>query len=320
MTRDISKKLKIGISGSSGFIGQALMNHLLKIGNDCARIVRVNDGIDYHIKNDENFLIPASEGLVGLDCVVHCGAKVHKKNFLFKKRDSYYKYNVLATVELAKVAHKCGVRRFIFLSTVKVNGEDSAADRPFSIKDIPDPKGFYAESKYEAELRLTQLSKSIDMDIVILRLPLVYGKNSKANFRLLSKFIALNLPMPFKGMNQNKRSLLSIVNLTNFIAKLIHVDIKLNNTFFISDNDDTSIERLVSLISHALGKQPNLFSIPAVFWSTLNKTPFLGNFSRKLTNSLQIDMSETFHRVDWQPLANLEMGINDAFIGCIEKC
>lgn len=308
----------VGVTGSSGFVGGALMEELRLRGAQPVGLFRSDLVGDYHTINHKIYSASETDLLKNMCCIVHCGARVHRQKFSFLNKKKYYEDNVLNTIELARKANKSGVKRFIFLSTVKVNGEQSKIGHPFSLKDFPCPRGNYAISKYQAELELIELAKISEMEIVILRVPLVYGKNAKANFKTLLKFIFKGIPLPFKGENKHLRSFLHIDNLTDLIIKCIVSEVKLNDIFYASDNDDASIERLIILINNAMGTQCRLFHIPFKFFNFIHKIPCIGNLALKLTSPLQVDISETLRKLEWKPVVNLQEGLLRS-IGCSDK-
>lgn len=303
------KNKLVGVTGSSGFVGKALMEELRLRGAQPVGLFRSDLVGQYHTKDQKIYSTSETEALNNLGCIVHCGARVHQQKFSFLNKKNYYEDNVLNTIELARRANKNGVKRFIFLSTVKVNGEQSTMGHPFSLRDSPCPRGNYAISKYQAELELIELAKISEMEIVILRIPLVYGKNAKANFKVLLKLISMGVPLPFKGENKHLRSFLHIDNLTDLIIKCIVSEDKLHDIFYASDNDDASIERLIILINNSMETQSRLFYLPYNIFNMLNKIPYIGNLTSKLTNPLQVDISETLKKLKWKPVVNLQEGL-----------
>jgi nucleoside-diphosphate-sugar epimerase len=304
------KTKAIGITGFRGFIGGALEAELRLRGIETIRLFRTNSIGQYYKIDQMMQPIYGIDSLEGLDCIVHCGARVHQKKLtFFGAKKKYYEDNVLNTIALAKQAQASGVKRFIFLSTVKVNGERTEINCPFSLKDIPHPRDEYAISKYQAELELIALAKNSDMDVIILRLPLVYGKNAKANFKNLLKLVSKNIPLPFKMVNKNLRSFLHIDNLLDLLMKCILSEVKLNDIFYVSDNDDASIERLIILMNNALGTDSKLFFVPSYIFKILNNVPLINSFTSKLTYSLQVDISETIKKLDWRPVVDLREGL-----------
>ncbi len=303
------KNKLVGVTGSSGFVGRALMEELRLRGAQPVGLFRSDLMGQYHTIDQKNHSTSEAEVLKNMGCIVHCGARVHRQKFSFLNKKKYYEDNVLNTIQLARRANTSGVKRFIFLSTVKVNGEQSTVGHPFSLRDPPSPRGNYAISKYQAELELIELAKISEMEIVILRVPLVYGENAKANFKALLKLISKGIPLPFKGENKYLRSFLHIDNLNDLIIKCIVSEDKLDDIFYVSDNDDTSIERLIILINNAMGTQARLFYLPYNIFNMLNKIPYVGNLMSKLTNPLQVDISETLRKLKWKPVVNLQEGL-----------
>ena len=176
----------------------------------------------------------------------------------------YFKDNVQETIKLAEFCANSNVKRFIYMSSIKVNGESTSESVPFNENDIPNPQDYYAISKYEAELGLLKIAEKSNMEVVIVRPPLIYGKGVKGYFRTILKIIKLKIPIPLGSFNQNKRSYIYLENLVNFIAVLIEHPNAGNQIFLCKDDYDISTSDLLKLISYGMHKK-FYFQIPKIF-------------------------------------------------------
>lgn len=290
------------ITGANGFIGKQIANYLEKQGFIVRRAIR---GYSSNITTWKapflNSNADWTKGLSGISCVIHCAALVHKPHR--NKIDFYPKFfrvNVEGTLALAQQAAATNVRRFIFLSTVKVNGESTEINNPFKEGIRIPPTDPYGLSKYEAEQSLHKLIKQTRMDIVILRLPLVYGPGAKGNFALLTKMVRYRLPLPF-GSIKNKRSILAIDNLCDFIKIVISHPLAGGETFLLCDSQPISTPDLIRNISIALGVRDFIFPFPV---SLLLRIASLFRFKdqiTKLTNSLHVSNEKAYSLLGWIP-------------------
>lgn len=302
------------ITGATGFLGSALCTNLLENNIDFRPVVRSESS-----KLDNSLLVTdinkntdwdLSE--LDIDIVVHTAARVHVMNDASDDPQSEFdKINLYGTLKLAQDCIKNKVKRFIFISSIKVNGE-STAQKPFSERDKPSPKDPYGKSKYKAEVELKKLCESSEMDLVIIRPPLVYGPNVKGNFSLLIKAVRWRVPFPFMNI-ANNRSLVSVYNLVDFITCCISHPIPLNNTFLIADDEDVSIGCLINEIGKALGKRVFLFSFPR---SLLEKIFIL--FKRKnqldrLIGDLSVDIDFTKQTLNWEPRYSMADSLKKMF-------
>ena len=260
---------KILVTGSSGFIGQNLCQRLVKLNRDVLGTVRSED--IFSINNDfKNISVGSidkevnwNNALKDIDCIIHCAGKanmMNKKNEL----DIFRLVNAEGTKLLAEQAVKAGVKRFIFLSSIKVNGEGFYkinGNKIYTYRDVPDPKDAYAISKFEAEKALLEISDKTGLEVVILRLPLVYGFEAKGNLLRLIKLINYGIPLPF-SLIKNKRSLIGIDNLIDVLICCIdHPDAK-GKTLLVSDGEDLSTSDLLKKIASKMRSSIHLFPFP----------------------------------------------------------
>ena len=307
---------KICVTGANGFIGKALCEALILSGNSVRGFVRhldknVNFGSIEHISvGDISSNTIWKDQLHGYDCIVHCAGKAHvmnKKNEL----EVYHIVNTEGTKRLAEQAVEAGVKRLVFLSTVKVNGESTGNidnTKIFTNNDRPDPKDAYSISKLEAENTLWEIASKTDLEVVVLRLPLVYGYGVKGNLERLMKLIYFGIPLPF-SLIKNKRSLIGIDNLVDVLMKCIeHPDAK-GKTFLVSDGEDLSTPDLLRYISSAIGGSVRLFPFPITllkfFGFVIKKSPEID----RLIGSLQIDSCYVKQILDWTPPVSIQEGI-----------
>jgi len=224
----------------------------------------------------------------------------------------YRRVNVDGTLNLARYAVEAGVKRFVFISSIKVNGEQIAPGRPFTCDDTPTPKDPYAISKLEAEQGLQQIALETGMEVVIIRPPLVYGPGVKGNFASMIKLVEKGLPLPF-GAIDNRRSLVGLDNLVDLIITCIDHPNAANQVFLVSDGEDLSTSGLLRRVAKAMGKPSRLIPVPAGLLQ-LGAT-VLGKkaIGQRLLGSLQVDISSTRERLDWTPPVSVDEGLRRCF-------
>lgn len=304
---------KILVTGASGFIGQSLCKTLSESGKLVLGVVRsfnsnlLNNNIKYVKVKDINFQTKWENIIKNVDCVIHCAGIAHIKN---KSKNNllnlYRSTNTEGTKQLAEQAVKLGVRRLIFLSSIGVNGLSTR--KFFSNSDIPNPIGDYAISKYEAEKILIEISKHTELEVVIIRSPLVYGESNPGNFKRLIKLISLGIPLPLNNI-KNKRSFIGIDNLVDLLIHCIDHPKAIGKTFLASDDQDLSTTELIKLISLSMGKKVRLFSVPILLLKFIgllfNKTEEVN----KLVGSLRINDTYTKETLNWKPPISVKEGI-----------
>lgn len=237
----------------------------------------------------------------GVDTVIHCAARVHV--MADKSPDplaEFRKDNVDLALDLARSAADAGARRFIFLSSIKVNGEATTLGQPFTVGDTPAPIGPYAQSKYEAEVGLRKLGTETGLEVVIIRTPLVYGPGVRANFRSMMRWLLTGLPLPLGGLT-NKRSLVALDNLVDLINICIDHPAAANRTLMVSDGDDLSTSELLQRLAEALGRSARLLPIPETWLARAAGVVGREDIHARICGSLQVDMSETRALLGWEP-------------------
>jgi nucleoside-diphosphate-sugar epimerase len=250
--------------------------------------------------------------LAGQDCVVHLAARVHVMNDAVPDPLAEFRAaNVELTVHLARQAAQAGVHRFIFISSVKVNGEETAADRPFTANDTPQPQDPYGVSKMEAEQALRSLAAQIGLEVVIIRPPLVYGPGVKANFAALMRAVQRGWPLPL-GTVRNQRSLVALDNLVDFIITCITHPQAANQTFLVSDGQDISTTELVRGMARAAGVPARLLPVPV--WVLQAGAALLGKGDavQRLCGNLQVDISKARRLLGWVPPISVDEGLRRA--------
>ena len=316
---------KILITGASGFIGQSLIKSLLNLSRSVRGTIRSRKPVfsdtktEYVSTGDINIKTNWKESLVNIDSIIHCAGKAHaiksKKNNLSK---IYQSSNVDGTKQLAEQAAEAKVRRLIFLSSIKVNGEntnndviDKALNEKkilFSHKDLANPKDSYAKSKLEAEKILWDISSRTNLEVVLVRLPLVYGYGAKGNLAKLIKLVRLGIPLPL-SLIKNQRSMIGIDNLVDLLIRCIDHPEASGKTFLASDGEDLSTPELIKFIASSMGRKANLFPFPISLLKFLGSVFGKSEEINKLVGSLRIDNSYTKKILNWTPPISVEEGI-----------
>jgi nucleoside-diphosphate-sugar epimerase len=310
--------MKILLTGASGFIGSSIERALNKnkyyevavtIRSPKTRHISKKIHIIGNINSETEWL----NALLNQNIVIHtAGLSFNQRNFNVSSMTDYKSVNIDGTIKLATQAALMGVKRFIFISTIKVNGEATSEGLPFTIFDNPIPEDEYSKSKYIAEEMLFELGKKTGMEIVVIRPPLVYGYGVKGNFSQLIKLIKYGVPLPLDGIN-NKRSFVGLNNLVDLIIRCLDNPAVANKVILASDNMDMSTTELVCALGNAMGCQVRLFKIPAnlLLWSA--KLVGKDDTIHRLFNSLQVDISDTIKILNWVPPYTVDECIKNCF-------
>mgnify|MGYP001280102118 CR=1 FL=1 len=300
--------MNILITGATGFIGGFLIPELKE---HSIRLISRNDipGQLHHFKKElsptENF----EDCLNGVDVVIHTAARVHQMNEpLSNSLSKYMETNYLGTLNLADQAAKMGVKRFIFLSSIKVNGEKTFPERPFKYDDPRAGEDPYGKSKSEAELGLLKIACETQLEVTILRPPLVYGSGVKANFASLLKLASMNLPLPL-GSIENKRSFVAIDNLLNLIITCLDHPKAANQIFLVSDDEDISTAKLYSIMTEAFGNKARLLNVKPHILKTIARVFRKEDVINRLCDNLQVDIEHTKRTLGWRPIISTKKGI-----------
>ncbi len=299
------------VTGATGFVGEALVFRLLrdKVFSPVAAVrgeTRLS-GLCRVVAFDmgDRALLPP---MAGIDVVVHCAARVHVMNESAEGAlERFRKINVEGTVRLARSAAEAGVKRFIFVSSIKVNGEMTLPGVVFKADDVPAPLDPYGLSKSEAEDALRAISVETGMEVVVIRPPLVYGPGVGANFLSMMRWLERGTPLPL-GAIHNHRSLVALENLVDLLNVCISHPEAAGNTFLVSDGEDLSTTQLLRRMASALGVKPRLLPIPS--WVLKMGASLIGraDLAQRLCGSLQVDISKTIDRLGWSPV----IGVDDA--------
>lgn len=307
------------VTGATGFVGQAVVGRLLHNtpSGRVAAAVRQRGAmgtsrVEEHVIADLSARTDWSHALDGVDTVIHCAARVHvMRDHAADPLDQFRRVNVQGTLQLARQAAAMGVRRFVFLSSVKVNGEATLPACPFTPDDLPAPQDAYGVSKHEAELGLRQLAHDTGLEVVIIRPPLVYGPGVKANFASMMRWLGHGVPLPL-GAIDNRRSLVALDNLVDLVHLCVMHPAAAQQTFLVSDDDDVSTTRLLRCMGAALGRPARLIPVPSVVLERLARLIGQRAVARRLCDSLQVDITKTRDLLDWRPPLTLIQGLRKA--------
>lgn len=311
----------IFVTGITGFVGSSLASYLLGLGYKVSASVRegkkkIDERIStFTIENFSSFNAWLSV-LEKQDVVIHCAAQVHRMDENSTEPLLLYRdINTLGTLRLAREAANAGVKRFIFISSIKVNGEFTLPGSPFRASDLPAPVDPYAVSKYEAELGLLEIAKETKMEVVIIRPPLVYGPGVKGNFANMMKYVRKGYPLPLGRVN-NKRSLVSIDNLLDLIVLCVYHPDAVNQIFLVSDGQDLSTPELLRQLALVMQRPSRLLPIPESL--LLFSAALAGKqaIAQRLLASLQVDLSKTKNILGWTPSISVEEGLKRYFSEC----
>jgi nucleoside-diphosphate-sugar epimerase len=311
--------MRIFVTGATGFVGKALVTKLVAEGHQVVAALRKQSTelpieVEQKLIGDLSLLSESNtiiNTLDNIDVVIHTAARVHiMEDKAADPLDEFRKINVYGTVELARQAVKAGVKRFIFLSSIKVNGESTDNRQPFRETDEPAPEDAYGQSKLEAEQALFELGHTTSMEIVIIRPPLIYGPGVKANFASMIKLINKGIPFPF-GAIHNRRSMLAMNNLVSFIKLCMIAPDAANQVFLIADEDAISTTQLLKNIAQAYERTIRLIPVPASWMALCAKLIGKQNLTDRLFGNLQIDNSKAVQLLGWKPVTTMKQQLND---------
>lgn len=306
------------VTGANGFLGRSLSEYLNLSGKTIIGISRVkfNAGYPLQIVGSLANSDDLKRCLHGVGVVIHTAARVHvmQEKHIDPLR-GYREVNVGITLNLANEAVAAGVKRFIYLSSIKVNGENTL-NEPFTPEDYFVPDDAYALSKYEAEQGLLAIARQTGMEVVIIRPPLVYGPNVKGNFLHLMRWVNKGVPLPL-GAIHNQRSLVALDNLVDLIAICIDHPAAANQIFLVSDDEDLSTTGLLQRLGNALDKPARLLPVPQGLLEGSLKLIGKGRIAQRLCGNLQVDISKTKRLLNWQPPVAVDDALKKtADVGC----
>jgi nucleoside-diphosphate-sugar epimerase len=308
--------MKVLTTGSTGFVGKSLLSALgakqylisttRRAHSDC------DSCFDSHVVSNIDASTNWSHALTGADAVIHLAARVHiMRDTTRDQLAEFRRVNMYGTINLARQAAAIGVRRFIFLSTIGVNGNSTPLGTAFSENDAPYPHDPYSASKYEAEVGLRAISKSTGMEIVIIRPTLVHGSRAPGNFGRLTRLVAKGLPLPLASIN-NRRSLVGIDNLVNFIVTCLEHPSAANETFLVSDGEDLSTPDLIQRMARAMNCPARLLPVPESVLMAAAAMLGRRDMAQRLCGSLQVDISKARELLEWNPPISVDEGLRRA--------
>jgi len=310
---------RILITGANGFVGRALTHHLLSKGWQVSCVMRSDSML--HDEVDRKIILPSidertvwAEALSGCAVVIHLAARVHVMNdHASDPLVEFRKTNVEGTLNLARQAAEAGVKRFIFISSIKVNGEQTLPGLPFTEADTAKPQDAYGQSKYEAEQGLMAIARKTGMEVVIIRPPLIYGAGVKANFASMLNYVKRGMLLPL-GAIHNKRSFVYLGNLLSLIECCIGHPAAANQVFLVSDGNDLSTTALLRCCAAAMGVKARLLPVPQgviEFFATM-----LGKkaVAQRLCGNLQVDISKARAVLGWTPPVSVADGLQATVI------
>ena len=309
------------VTGATGFVGNALVLRLLLDDTTSCVVVaarrenyqwprRVQPRITGDLDPHTNW----SNALVGVSAVVHCAARVHvMADKAANPLDEFRRVNVQGTLNLARQAAAAGIRRFVFVSSIKVNGEATVKGTSFLADDIAAAVDPYGISKLEAEQGLYTIAAQTQMEIVVIRPPLVYGPGVKANFAAMMRWLQRGLPLPL-GAIHNQRSLVALDNLVDLIVTCISHPAAANQTFLVADGEDVSTTELLRRMGNVMGCPARLVPVPASLLKLAAAMVGKGDVAQRLCGSLQVDIEKTCRLLDWHPPVSLDEGLRRASI------
>ena len=311
---------KILVTGATGFLGGAVLRRLCVDGFSATAALR-NEAVDLPssavrcmingVDSDTDW----SSALRGQEVVVHCAARVHvMHDTADDPLNAFRAVNVDGTLNLARQAVVAGVNRFVLVSSIGVNGAQTAPGKPFSEVNQPKPHNAYALSKWEAEQGLFRIADETRLEVVIIRPPLVYGCNAPGNFGALMRAVQCGWPLPL-GVVHNQRSLVALDNLVDFIVTCISQPQAANQTFLVSDGHDLSTTELVRGMARAAGVSARLLPVPV--WALQAVATLLGKADavQRLCGNLQVDISKARDLLGWVPPVSVEEGLRRAVEG-----
>ncbi|MDD1782469.1 SDR family oxidoreductase [Enterovibrio sp. ZSDZ35] len=301
--------MQILVTGATGFVGKRVAEWADLNGHTSKKQAR-------HWTTEDKRLVSMElsttsnweEALCGVDCVVHCAALVHQPGVT--ALSDYEAINVAGTLRLAEQASAAGVKRFIFLSSIKVNGESTKAGTAFTEQVLQPPEDPYGLSKYLAEQGLMEISERTGLEVVIIRPPLVYGPDVKANFLSMINWVKRGIPLPLGSIN-NARSLVYVGNLVDFIGMCMTHPKASGEVFVISDDEDLSVSKLLQSVARCMNINSRVFPFPVSLITLVAKALGKEAISERLAGNLQVDITKAKQLLGWHPPHSVEQGLRE---------
>jgi nucleoside-diphosphate-sugar epimerase len=313
------------VTGANGFVGRALVDHLLR-RHDRTVVAGVRRSDARVPAGAEPRIVPTlgpeadwANALAGVDQVVHAAARVHVMDETeADPLTAFRRVNTQGTLALAEQAARAGVRRFVFISSIKVNGEQTAPGRPFDADQPVAPTDPYGLSKHEAEQGLLRLARDTAMEVVIIRPVLVYGPGVGANFASLMRWLKRGVPLPL-GAVRNRRSLVSLDNLVDLIAVCLDHPNAANQVFLVSDGEDLSTTDLLRRLGLALGRRPWLLPVPPRLLTLAAHLIGRTSITQRLFGSLQVDIDKNRRLLGWRPVVTVDHALRTTAASFLES-
>ncbi|WP_080755745.1 NAD-dependent epimerase/dehydratase family protein [Aeromonas hydrophila] len=320
------------LTGATGFVGNAVLKVLMQqsdvtirtygrhtpVGVNTCPVSDACPQVISHVTGEISAAADYTPALVDIDVVIHCAAQAHINKKAIDCQAEFNHINCDGTLKLARQAIADGAKRFVFISSIGVNGSYNKQG-PFKSDDVAAPWDEYTQSKYAAELGLRQLAKETGLEVVIIRPPLVYGANAPGNFGKLTHAVRHGRWLPL-GAIHNRRSFVALDNLVDLIVNCVTHPYATNQTFLVSDDQDISTTQLLEMMSRAAGKSPRLLPVPMSWLRLAGKLTGKQAVIERLCSNLQVDISHTKTILGWQPPISLEEGIKRCFIEDKEGC
>lgn len=305
--------MRVLVTGANGFVGLALCRQLQQAGHQVVQGVRRTVGMaGESLIGEIDGATAWADAVKGCQVVIHLAARVHVMDDRGGDLLSVYRRaNVAGTLNLARQAAAAGVRRFVFVSSIKVNGESTDGRSPFVAQDLPNPVDPYGVSKAEAEQGLREIAKHTGIEVVIIRPPLVYGLGAKANFATMVRWVRIGVPLPL-GAIHNQRSLVALDNLLDLIVTCLHHPAAANQTFMVSDGQDLSTTELLRGLAFAMHRPARLLPVPQPLLEGCLYVLGRSSWVPRLCGNLQVDISHTCQTLDWYPPVSVAEGLRRA--------
>lgn len=314
--------MKVLVTGASGFLGAALVREFHRLGWKVIAAVRIPSSPNTWLSGIEELVTGSLESaewgstLTGVDCIVHCAARAHvKSDETIDQLEAYREVNVVGTMRLAQEGFSAGVQRFVFISSIGVNGKQSI--KPFTEADLPNPKDFYALSKLEAEEALMSLSIQSCTEVVIVRPPLVYGPAAPGNFASLVRWVMLGIPLPL-GDVYNRRSFVALENLVSLIVLCSdrgRSRAAANQVFVVADGEDVSTTTLLQKVAQAAFRPSRLLPFPELLLRGMLSIVGRSLVAEQLLGNLQIDATKAYTLLNWRPVVTMDQQLVKIFAG-----
>ncbi|QIT55910.1 SDR family oxidoreductase [Aquisalimonas sp. 2447] len=322
MTNRSFRGSEVLVTGCNGFVGDALVSGLAESGYSVRGAVRRHNGrggsFEQVAVGEVGGATDWQRAVAGVEAIIHLVARTHATG----ERGGgdladYRPINVDGTRRLAEEAARAGVRRLVFVSSVKVNGERTTSE-PFKASDTPAPEDAYGISKREAEQALAEVSARTGLEVVIVRPPLVYGPGVKGNFARLVKLVERGLPLPL-GAVDNRRSLVALPNLVDLLVRCVEAPNAAGQTFLVSDGEDVSTPRLIRMLGEASGRRAPLVPVPTALLRLAGRLTGRSEQVDRLCGSLQVDISATREALGWTPPVQIKDALRDTVAGDSES-